>query len=108
VALGALSGDILTAIESAVKSKKLVLKAGTNSREHHAQAALAAETLLFLAGRKLDGGFSGSPREAGRSLRDATVEGDVKFLLDINSYVGPDGLLGQKPFEFPKGRFGAK
>jgi hypothetical protein len=77
VALGALSGDILTAIESAVKSKKLVLKAGTNSREHHAQAALAAETLLFLAGRKLDGGFSGSPREAGRSLRDSTVEGDV-------------------------------
>lgn len=108
VALGALSGDILTAVETAVKSKKVALEAGTPARERHAQAALAAETLLLLAGRKLDGAFSGAPREAGKSLRDATVEGDVKFLLDIATYIGPSGVLGQKPFDFPKGRFGAK
>ena len=108
MAAAGLGGDLVSAAVVQVTRKKIALDKGDSTREVYAQAALAGETLVLLVGKKLDPAFQATAKEAGKSLREGTVDGDAKFLLGSQDIVGPKGVLLQKPFEFSATRFVTK
>ncbi|MFN9992357.1 MAG: hypothetical protein ACK54H_03345 [Phycisphaerales bacterium] len=111
LASGALAGDVMNAVTLAVSRKKLPLgkDGAATAREMYAQAAIAAETLALLAGRKLEPNtFNAAAKEAGKLIREGTNEGDAKFIVDAADLIGEKGVLCTKPFEFDKNRFGLK
>ncbi|MFZ4573440.1 MAG: hypothetical protein ACOYN0_03520 [Phycisphaerales bacterium] len=108
LAAGGLGGDLLSGVSVAVSRQRLTLTGNDPAREVHAQAALAGETLVLLVAKKLDASFAAGPKEAGKSLREGTTEGDAKFLVGAADIIGPRGILLQKPFDFAANRFPTK